>query len=1127
MSRPAKNSYVDALETLREHDRRWLDRTDTFPGVSLLAEGATEPSVLTLINSKGEVSAGLCKVLDGVSDILMTTFGTKRHDLVAAAHTIIALVSLLEAFSNNQDKASAQDVVTTEQEDDLFSLPLVTSSTVPTPIHTYTGHENEQRLSASFFLQANMEIDRFLHNRVNTPVAATRTISRITADALSINKRRTDRASADVPEFTIWPLLGKQTTTDGTATESLELFTQLLARIPSLPPSPAQTHRTNLKSFAESTLTRPIIGSTLDPSSIKASFPTVEDGFVAPGYRVTHQRFDTVASSESWWLERTEVRSDLDVFLAAHFTGPECVTRPLLVLGNPGAGKSLLVEVLAARLPESQFTTVIVPLRKVRAEDRVQEQVETALFQLLGTTVVWEQLAQLCGDSVPVVLLDGFDELVQASGVQQSNYLHDVQEFQRQQALLGRPVAVVVTSRVLVADRARIPADVPIVKLDEFDDDRIARWLHTWNSTNRSTAGFQPLELVALGRHLELARQPLLLLMLAIYATDSDHPSLDDATLSNAELYKRLITMFVERQAGQKGSDRPAPAVVTQAATQSSWRLGIAAFAMFNRGHQYVTAPELNDDLAVFAPSTSVKSNSTFDIPIDEADRTVENFFFIHSPTRNDGTAAELRTYEFLHATFGEYLVAEVTMKLLCQLAATQAVPSANPFQASAPPDDSQLYALISHQPFVKRKTIIEFACGLFGSLEDEERADVIHMIDDLIRTCQHRSASDAYQAYQPTSSTIISRIAHYSVNLVCLRALLDSNAPPLVADLFATVQSWRATVHLWKSGLDAEGWNAVTSTIALSGTDRHRVTPAGGGLPLLREARLLGDPYLETTVRVGARFASPDTTSNPQEQELISRFATWLLSTPGSGSNVHALPVDIFSLTQILHELDTGARMNDATRAHLCTMLARMAPRLPITIVGRALTHLVPRTEQNPFGSYIHNPFELVSVLCSHTDLTKESRISTGTLAQMFAARGEVAFGCVVLVWHRMSFPHGGDDDAFREFASSVVQAATPHLDSFTNVYLPVETFEYLAAPRTPEPRLTRHLLSALGTIAHDAADCVSPQIILAVINRFRYPDLAPQKTRLAKAYLRGRVLALSADDEPDAERLREIAEG
>ena len=122
------------------------------------------------------------------------------------------------------------------------------------------------------------------------------------------------------------------------------------------------------------------------------------------------------------------------------------------------AGKSALTRVLAARLPAADFLVVRVVLREVPAEATVQDQIEQAVRAAIGETVAWPDLARSAGDALPVMLLDGFDELLQATGVHQSDYLERVAAFQQREAVHGRPVAVLVTSRIAVADRARIPA---------------------------------------------------------------------------------------------------------------------------------------------------------------------------------------------------------------------------------------------------------------------------------------------------------------------------------------------------------------------------------------------------------------------------------------------------------------------------------------------------------------------------------------------------------------------------------------------------------------------------------------------------------------------------------------------
>src|ERR1700689_1315013 len=79
--------------------------------------------------------------------------------------------------------------------------------------------------------------------------------------------------------------------------------------------------------------------------------------------------------------ERQSLLPDVEGFLAGCLTSPRAVRVPLVALGEPGSGTSKLAEVLAARLPEHDFLTVLVELRDVAAESLVLERVEQAIVR--------------------------------------------------------------------------------------------------------------------------------------------------------------------------------------------------------------------------------------------------------------------------------------------------------------------------------------------------------------------------------------------------------------------------------------------------------------------------------------------------------------------------------------------------------------------------------------------------------------------------------------------------------------------------------------------------------------------------------------------------------------------------
>lgn len=70
---------------------------------------------------------------------------------------------------------------------------------------------------------------------------------------------------------------------------------------------------------------------------------------------------------------------------------PEATERPLLLLGQPGSGKSVLSKILVARLPAARYLAIRVPLRQVPADADVQRQLETAYRDATGEDLSWRR----------------------------------------------------------------------------------------------------------------------------------------------------------------------------------------------------------------------------------------------------------------------------------------------------------------------------------------------------------------------------------------------------------------------------------------------------------------------------------------------------------------------------------------------------------------------------------------------------------------------------------------------------------------------------------------------------------------------------------------------------------------
>lgn len=655
------------------------------------------------------------------------------------------------------------------------------------------------------------------------------------------------RLATEFPELAFWANLVDHQATRGEIRDlraGLAGLERTLNRIAS--GRPAGERRDALARFYQAALRRPII-ETIEGPSDELKIPALGDAYVNPRFSVAEVGLRDRPHLEQWW-DDYPVRGDFQSFLLGYLTAPQAAEKPLILLGQPGSGKSVLTKVLAARLPAREFLPVRVVLRDVPADTDLQTQIEYAIRDATGEDLSWIHLAADAGDALPVVMLDGFDELLQATGVSQSDYLEKIALFQQREAIHGRPVAVLVTSRTAVADRARIPTGGAVsVRLEPFSDEQVSQWLGVWNEANApyyTVHGLRPLEANVVSEGSALARQPLLLLMLALYHADGNPllPSRDG--IGQAQLYERLLTRFAEREVRKTHIDLGAKGL-QQETERELLRLSIAAFAMFNRNRQWVTEDELNTDLTTLLGGNACgpSSSSGFRAPLTPAQVVIGQFFFIHQAQAvRDGT--RLATCEFLHATFGEFLVARLVARELEDLAraAELAAERARPGK----PDDEFIYALLSFTPLSARATTIEFLADLIALMPQARRTMLRMLMLDLFRMALDIRQSADLGEYEPVRLTAPARVAAYSINLLIMVILVGGEATG--EDLFPrtmdTVTEWRTHATLWRSQLPPEGWIWLASRLNFrrTGAAGNRgivVGPIQGEPP-----RQVTDPY-------------------------------------------------------------------------------------------------------------------------------------------------------------------------------------------------------------------------------------------------------------------------------------------
>nr|WP_239096220.1 AAA family ATPase [Streptomyces sp. SID11385] len=619
--------------------------------------------------------------------------------------------------------------------------------------------------------------------------------------------------------------------------------------------------------------------------------PSLRDGYLAPAYRLAGEgALPGDLARESWWRTRPP-RDDLDAFLAAHFLTDYASRAPLLVLGHPGSGKSLLTRLLAARLPATEFTCLRLELRHAPVGSALAPHLAAELHRTAPP-------APATGGDLPpcVLLLDGLDELLQAGADRPEaadgrQLMVEIEEFQNAETLAGRPTLAVVTSRTLAGARMFSPRRGTVIHLEPFDDARIREWVAAWNARNRrwfAANEVQPLETDLLIPYGELACQPLLLLMLALYdASDNALRAAAGAGFGRLGLYERLLTAFIRRQLAKQGGPRPEDD--EEAAVEREFlRLSVLALGMFRRRLQSLTAREATADLRTHPALSAHPALDAQPAPAVPGPVLFGRFFFVRT-SRREGAGEEDQSYEFLHATFGEFLVARLLATELRALAAGG--------------DDTRLRPLLDHVPLGDHPEVLAAVTELARPAEPAALADLLGV---------HLRASldgDPGRLQPPQ------QVATYTANLVLLAVRLR---PGVTASaLLGTsdpVARWRACARLWHACLTETSWAALS---------RH-VRP----VPHPREADLLLDQPPDTAPPAWELPARARRATRPLGDQLadLARDARLRLE-PALARALHALAPLVDRLPALFESEGGEAPRHSAAHAVISLLTDRPVP--------------------------------------------------------------------------------------------------------------------------------------------------------------------------------------------------------
>ncbi|MFG3367192.1 hypothetical protein ACIPWY_21475 [Streptomyces sp. NPDC090032] len=924
-------SLSDALVLLGADPPRLAALDRALGGVLAVATGGVSDGILRIADARGRILGLGRDAVRGVGARLGAADGrVERGEVLRAAHTVVVVLGWFEALAE-QDLPFSLDAVRMTRGEQLslvgageadagFARALAAvDAPFPAP---HLAPEDVARELRDWYMALSGRFVRFVAGLAVwdtlTPAgrdAAERALTGALPGAACVHYDSLyAQLAQQAPEFGFWATQTEHRATRAGVRRALAGIEALLAGTASHARPPVDVAAALARSH-EAALSRPVLDAASAPDGIRV--PALEEMYLDPDFRVRPVAGQHGPADESWW-ERAPVREDLTRYLAGALTSAGQERTPLLVLGQPGAGKSVLTRVLAARLPAAGFLPVRVPLRDVRAEDDLQEQIEQAVRAATGERVTWPDLVRSAGGAVPVLLLDGFDELLQTTGVHHNDFLVRVARFQERESEQGRPLLALVTSRTSVADRARYPDGMVALRLEPFRAAQIQQWLAVWNDANAAgfaARGVRPLSWQVVSRHAALAAQPLLLTMLALYDVAGNALQRDGGEpLDEADLYEELLFSFARREVGKTSGDAVPDDLLRERAELEMQRLSLVAFALLNRRRQWVSAAELEEDLAALLGRSSPGA-SGFRTPLGAAEVALGRFYFVQrAQSVRDGRV--LATYEFLHATFGEYLAVRLALHVLSALVQNRPALALGDQRV----DDDLAYALLSYAPLSGRQ-MLRFAGAMAARMDAAERDRLSRVLIRVLDQHETRTG-DQHPAYRPATLRVASRHGIYGANLVLVILLLTGGTT--AAELFPgsanPVSAWHRHALLWRSAFNEEQWTDFALSMTL-----HRSWDGDG----------------RRTLDVAPRYGAP---APPDPVD-----ANWLYRYPrGHGGPGWSRPY----WDEIWHKMEVSGGTNDSLVRHVMDPV--------FAWLGPSVTTFVA-TEGEPATSLAHDLLHLL----------------------------------------------------------------------------------------------------------------------------------------------------------------------
>ena len=364
-------TYHDALKILGASESKIVTLLDAAATAGLTVWAATAwatgkdagpPS--SMLDVKNEIVPFAHQIIRKIAEWRSGLSRFDRSQRLTAAHAVLVVSSYFEALGKADLPVPIGELGFTREEQSALAsggavpesyvamIQLLLREPLPLP-ETHRSYGEVRRSIGNFYVKLSVRVITFLSglsvwDRLDQG-QRTRlqdVILQLPARALEHYDGAYRNLAVDNREFIVWACLTEMHALGAGLNELGTLLNEMAVRLPGDRPL---SHL--LRSY-RAALEEPIVGSAEAPDGVV--LPTLGEAYLNPECRIAEVGPGDNPAASEWW-ERQEIIADIETFFAGYFASPRATRSPLVVLGEPGCGKSKLTEVLAARLARTGF----------------------------------------------------------------------------------------------------------------------------------------------------------------------------------------------------------------------------------------------------------------------------------------------------------------------------------------------------------------------------------------------------------------------------------------------------------------------------------------------------------------------------------------------------------------------------------------------------------------------------------------------------------------------------------------------------------------------------------------------------------------------------------------------------